>query len=208
VRRMSCGASFSMPERAAATRRHPTAPLATCHCPRSDRLVDRPEHAAVRDAGCSHPCMDRGLNPRRDRHRSDVTALANEIGDDPMHGSCGKPALGFSKRLWADLWSTTRQLPRPSTRTTSRVFTPRLVGRTGDDEASAIHIANLGPKVPPISRKRPAWHTWQMADFHIGRRWSRRVEECNSPVAGSASGHLARTEHASTRQLCVLAQIN
>ena len=47
-------------------------------------LVDRPESRAGRDASSGRPVVDRKLDPGRDWHRSNVTTLANKVGDDPV----------------------------------------------------------------------------------------------------------------------------
>jgi hypothetical protein len=47
-------------------------------------LVDRPEDRAGRDAGSGQPAVHRKLHPGRDWHRSNVTTLANKVGDDPV----------------------------------------------------------------------------------------------------------------------------
>jgi len=47
-------------------------------------LVDRPKNRAGRDASGGQPVIDRKLDPARDWHRSNVTTLANKIGDDPV----------------------------------------------------------------------------------------------------------------------------
>ena len=57
-------------------RRHPVAPDPT-------RLVDGSKHGTLSDGGCRRPRIDRGLDPQRDGHGPDMTALADQIGDDP-----------------------------------------------------------------------------------------------------------------------------
>lgn len=47
-------------------------------------LVDRPKNRAGRDASSGQPVVDRKLDPGRDCHCSNVTTLANKIGDDPV----------------------------------------------------------------------------------------------------------------------------
>jgi hypothetical protein len=53
-----------------------------CRDPAS--LIDRPKNRAGRDASSGQPVVDRKLDPGRDGHRSNVTTLANKIGDDPV----------------------------------------------------------------------------------------------------------------------------
>jgi hypothetical protein len=47
-------------------------------------LVDGAEHAALRDCGGRRPRVDRGFDPLRDGHGSDMTALADQIGVDSV----------------------------------------------------------------------------------------------------------------------------
>jgi hypothetical protein len=49
--------------------------------PNPPRLVDREEDATFGDAGRARRGIYSGLHPGRDRHRADMTAFANEIGD-------------------------------------------------------------------------------------------------------------------------------
>jgi hypothetical protein len=58
-------------------RRHPVAPD-------SAGLVDRAEYGAAGNGGGFRPCIDGGLDPLWDWHRSDVPALADKICTDPV----------------------------------------------------------------------------------------------------------------------------
>ena len=84
VRRRSCGASLSMPARAAAARTTSHSTLGDMPSPQTPGLVDCAEHRTVRDVGRSCPAVDVILHPRGDGNRSHVSALANEISNDPV----------------------------------------------------------------------------------------------------------------------------
>jgi hypothetical protein len=45
--------------------------------------IHSPEDVAIRDAASRSPGIDRDLNPRRHRRRSDAAVLANEVNDAP-----------------------------------------------------------------------------------------------------------------------------
>jgi hypothetical protein len=47
-------------------------------------LVDRPKDWAGRDTSGGQPLVHRELDPSRDWHRSNVTTLADKIGDNPV----------------------------------------------------------------------------------------------------------------------------
>lgn len=66
------GAPDNIPEH---LRRHALAPDST-------RLVDRAKDASVCQTRRLRPDVDDGLHPRGNRDRADVSALADQIGDD------------------------------------------------------------------------------------------------------------------------------
>jgi hypothetical protein len=52
--------------------------------PGATGLVDGSKHGALGDAGGRRPCVDARLHPNRHGHRSDVSGLSEQVGDDPM----------------------------------------------------------------------------------------------------------------------------
>src|SRR5262249_38711652 len=57
--------------------RHPLAP-------HRSESIHTPEQPAFGDGGCCRPLVQRGLYPRRDRNRADVSSFADQIAHRPM----------------------------------------------------------------------------------------------------------------------------
>jgi hypothetical protein len=82
--------------------------------PDSPRLVDRAKDAPVRQTRRLRPGVYGGLHPRRHRDRSDVSALADEIGDDPVLLPLLDGFQGEPQRLAPSLAKADAQSPSPS----------------------------------------------------------------------------------------------
>jgi hypothetical protein len=130
-------------------RRHPAAPDPS-------GLVDGAEHRALSDGGGRCPGVDRGFDPPRDRHGPDVTALADQIGYDPvffslLDGLQRERQQFASAQATADEHGEHRMVAQRARRGWLRVFQqpPALLGRQPVPEPdpetpNALHAPDAG----------------------------------------------------------------